>query len=302
LKKLIVGILLLVCSFGAAARAAGYRVPVLYQQELRNHPSKRPWQDEERRRHEEERRHEERRRQDKERQRHEERRRQDEEQRRHEERRRQDEEQRRHEERRRQDEERRRHEERRRQDEEQRRHEEERRRQDEEQRRHEEERRRQDEEQRRHEEERRRQDEEQRRHEKERRRFAPKPPQPRLIHLVPHHQHWGQQKARQVLRKTAKLLIWAQKAAKHGHYHYGLGRAYAHQEEARNLYSHGWYDRAIAHSLYARKIARNIITENQPGRSRCPGYHPVYDDPLDKELRINIADDNVALTLRINLN
>jgi hypothetical protein len=293
LKKIVIGVFLFVFGLSVAARATGYYVPVTHQQELRNHPFKRPWDNEERRHHEEERR-----RRDEERRHHEE------------ERRRRDEEQRRHEERRRQDEERRRHEGvQRRRDEERRRHEEERRRQDEEQRRHEEERRRQDEEQRRHEEERRRQDEEQRRHEEERRRreakprrLAPKPPQARPFHLVPRHESQGEQSARQILRKTAKLLTRAQRAAKLGHYRYGLGRAFAHQEEAWTLYSGGWYDRAIVHSLYARKIARNIITENQPGRSRRPRHYPVYDDPLDQELSINITDDNVALELRINLN
>jgi hypothetical protein len=307
LKKIVIGVFLFVFGLSVAARATGYYVPVTHQQELRNHPFKRPWDNEERRHHEEERR-----RRDEEQRRHEERRRQDEERRRHEgEQRRQDKERRRHEgEQRRQDEERRRHEEeRRRQDEERRRHEGEQRRRDEERRRHEEERRRQDEEQRRHEEERRRQDEEQRRHEEERRRreakprrLAPKPPQARPFHLVPRHESQGEQSARQILRKTAKLLTRAQRAAKLGHYRYGLGRAFAHQEEAWTLYSGGWYDRAIVHSLYARKIARNIITENQPGRSRRPRHYPVYDDPLDQELSINITDDNVALELRINLN
>jgi hypothetical protein len=321
LKKIVIGVFLFVFGLSVAARATGYYVPVTHQQELRNHPFKRPWDNEERRHHEEERRRrdeerrhheEERRRRDEEQRRHEEQRRQDEERRRHEgEQRRQDKERRRHEgEQRRQDEERRRHEEeRRRQDEERRRHEGEQRRRDEERRRHEEERRRQDEEQRRHEEERRRQDEEQRRHEEERRRreakprrLAPKPPQARPFHLVPRHESQGEQSARQILRKTAKLLTRAQRAAKLGHYRYGLGRAFAHQEEAWTLYSGGWYDRAIVHSLYARKIARNIITENQPGRSRRPRHYPVYDDPLDQELSINITDDNVALELRINLN
>jgi hypothetical protein len=307
LKKIVIGVFLFVFGLSVAARATDYYVPVAHQQELRNHPFKRPWENEERRCHEEERR-----RRDEEQRRHEERRRLEEERRRHEgEQRRQDEEQRRHEEeRRRRDEEQRRHEEeRRRRDEERRRHEEERRRRDEERRRHEEERRRQDEEQRRHEEERRRQDEEQRRHEEERRRreakprrLAPKPPQARPFHLVPRHESQGEQSARQILRKTAKLLTRAQRAAKLGHYRYGLGRAFAHQEEAWTLYSGGWYDRAIVHSLYARKIARNIITENQPGRSRRPRHYPVYDDPLDQELSINITDDNVALELRINLN
>jgi hypothetical protein len=273
LKKLIVGILLIVCSISTAVRAYGYRElsgPAhleRFQPILRDQGR---WQEEERRRQEEERRRIE-----------EERRKQDERRRQEEDRRRQDERRRQEEDRRRQDERRRQEEDRRRQDE-QRRQEEDRRRQDE-QRRQEEDRRRQDE-QRRQEEDRRRQEED-RRHQEERRPGGPPPPPP---YDDRQRDPWGRARANQVIHDTDNYLRQAQKAARFGPYRYGLGKALAHQQEARNLYFDRQYQRSIVHSLRARKIAQDIIEENRPGHPRRPGPppHGLYNDPIDNELSV----------------
>jgi hypothetical protein len=268
LKKLIVGILLIVCSIGTTVRAYGYHElsgPAhleRFQPILRDRGR---WQEEERRRQEEERR------------RLEERRRQEEERRKQEERRRQEEERRKQEERRRQDEDRRQQDERRRQEEERRRQEEDRRRQDEQ-----------------------RRQEEDRRHQEERRPGGPPPPPPHYDRqLYP----GGRVRANQVIHETDNYLRRAQKAARFGPYRYGLGKALAHQEEARNLYFEGQYQRSIAHSLHARKIAQDIIEENRPGHPRRPGPppHGLYNDPIDNELSIKIVDDNIAIKLKIKL-
>jgi hypothetical protein len=200
---------------------------------------------------------------------------------------------------------RRRDEERRRQDEERLRQEEERRRREEERRRQEEERRRQDEQRRRQDEQRRR-DEERRRQEEERRRREVPPPPP------PHRRtrpgidlrigdSLSKARARRVLRETADYLVKAQWAARRRHYYFGLGKAYAHQEEARKLYAKRWYRNAIDHSMRAREIAKDVIEANRPGRRHRYGPPPEYDDSIDNELSVNIRDDKAVLSLRIRL-
>jgi flagellar biosynthesis GTPase FlhF len=261
LKKLMVGILLIVCSFSAAVRTYGYREaygPARYQPVERSWQAQDRWQDAERRRQEEERRRQE-------------------------------------EERRRKEEDRRQQEERRRQQEERRRQQEERRRQQED-RRQQEERRRQEED-RRQQEERRRQEENRRQSEIGRRPGGPPP----FHHVAPDRDFRWKFKAGQVLHETANYLVRAQRAARFGPYRYGLGKAYAHQEEARNLYFDGQYRRAIDHSLRARKIAQYIIMWNKPGYMRRPGRHAVYNDPIDNELSIKVVDDKIAIRLKINL-
>jgi hypothetical protein len=107
-----------------------------------------------------------------------------------------------------------------------------------------------------------------------------------------------QLKAKEVLEETAEQLEQAQKAALHGHYRYGLGRAYTHQEQARDLYFDRQYERAQAHSLRAREIAVDIINANRQKRYERPASHV---DGLDNQLSIKIIDDKVALRLHFTL-
>ncbi|HYH04377.1 MAG TPA: hypothetical protein VEC37_14900 [Bacillota bacterium] len=265
MKKGFIVVLLIACSLGAVARADTYRIPgkIVLQERVRR---------------------------DDVRQREEERRRQDEE------RRRRDEEQRKH------DEERRRHdEEQRKRDEERRRSDEEQRRRDEENRRRDEENRRRDEENRRRDEEQRRRDEERHRHEDERRRPDPRRHEDYNDRDDRHPEFSERLRAKQVLRETAECLERAQRVARYGHFREGLGKAYAHQEEARNLYYEGRYQRAIVHSMRAREIANDIISINREGRSDRRHGRYWHNDSLDDELSIRIVDDNIAIKLKINL-
>jgi hypothetical protein len=222
LRKIIIGTLMLVCSFGTAANAASYRLPdatINYHQNIiSNLRDNGRWRQE-----------------------------------------------------------------RRRQDEERRRRAEDRRRQ-EEQRRRDEENRRRDEENRRRDEENRRRDEENRRHK-----------------VPPPHSLRDRIEAKRVIRATADYLIRAQQAARKGRYYFGLGKAYAHQEEAQKLYRGGHYKSAMAHSLRARQIARDVIEANRPGRPRRYGLSPQYNDEIDNQLSIKIRDDKAVLSLKINL-
>jgi hypothetical protein len=213
-----------------------------------------------------------------------------------EERRRQEEDRRKQEEeRRRREEERRKQEEDRRRQEEQRRHDEDRRRQEEEHRCREDDRHRQEKDRRHMEEDRRRQEEERHRHDG--------PPYPQPPHWQPHPRISGEQfRTKQVLRKTADVLIRAQWAARNG-YGQGLGMAYTHQQQAWNLYYEGRYQRSIEHSVRARLIANEIIRRSQTGRRPGPGSPPyrLPHDRLDDELSIRIVDDNIAIRLKIDL-
>lgn len=112
-------------------------------------------------------------------------------------------------------------------------------------------------------------------------------------------------RARSTIRETAGHLSRAQAAARTGHYSYGLGKAYAHQEQARDFYFNGRYERAIAHSLRARDIALYIIKENREGRYRAaappPRRYAERHDDIDDQLSIRVVDDKVAIKLKINL-
>lgn len=120
-----------------------------------------------------------------------------------------------------------------------------------------------------------------------------------------HHRAHGEfrerERAREVLEETADTLERAQWSARRGHYRDGLGRAWAHQEEARDLYFNGEYERAIAHSMRARDIAVYIIDANRRGPGG-PHRHHFQEHELDNQLHVRIVDDNVALKLRFNLN
>ncbi|HEY8465037.1 MAG TPA: hypothetical protein VIM29_13680 [Bacillota bacterium] len=110
-------------------------------------------------------------------------------------------------------------------------------------------------------------------------------------------------RARNVLRETNVTLERAQIAARRGNYRNGLGRAFSHQQEARDLYRRGRYDRAIAHSLRARDIANDVIRANNDPRYRRSRIGHDYNrhDDLDNSIRVRLFDDNVALKIRINL-
>lgn len=139
-------------------------------------------------------------------------------------------------------------------------------------------------------------------HGPERRDFGPdhrdhKPP------VREHRDYREKMQARDVLRETNDVLEQAQRAARRGKYRNGLGLAFAHQQEARDLYYKGRYERAISHSLRARDIASDIIKVNHDSRHRRFRAHNDYNrhDDLDNSLSVKIIDDNIALKFHINL-
>lgn len=117
-----------------------------------------------------------------------------------------------------------------------------------------------------------------------------------------HHYHNPEKRlqAKRVLNYTFEILIQAQRAARRGGYREGLGRAFAHQDRAEELYESGEYNRSIRHSLRAREIAEYIIDENSGIHPHHRRHHHSNPDDLDRSLSINIFDDNMALKFRVN--
>lgn len=72
--------------------------------------------------------------------------------------------------------------------------------------------------------------------------------------------------ARRALRRTAVVLVAAQKAARKGGKYFGLARAVGHQLYARRQYTLGRYLDAIHHSLRARGLAVTVIELNKASR------------------------------------
>ncbi|MGE5550979.1 MAG: hypothetical protein ACM3ZC_10690 [Bacteroidota bacterium] len=68
--------------------------------------------------------------------------------------------------------------------------------------------------------------------------------------------------ARHVIRRTAAVVMAAQKAARRGGKYFGLARTVGHQLYARKQYARGSYLDAIYHSLRARTLAVQVIKLN----------------------------------------
>ena len=116
--------------------------------------------------------------------------------------------------------------------------------------------------------------------------------------------------ARRVLQRTAQYLMEAQRVARNrGNYYQGLGKALAHQNRAKQLYEQGWYDRAIVHSISARKIAIDILRQNRARFDEHNAFNDYNrrferdynDNDLDAEIYFNMIDDNEALQIYIDL-
>lgn len=116
--------------------------------------------------------------------------------------------------------------------------------------------------------------------------------------------------SRSVIQRTATILIDAQRIAERRHYKSGFAQAVAHQQMARDLYTHGSYQDAIFHSLRAREIAIQIIQRNKGSikqeysRDQMEeGYFhkapPAQD--LDRTI-IKIQKDDDALHINIDFN
>lgn len=146
--------------------------------------------------------------------------------------------------------------------------------------------------------------------------FGPGPKGPGPGHGGPKLQQGSlpaQKQARTVIMRTAKYLEEAQQVSKRSRHmrqnRQGLGQAISHQRRAREYYQDGWFERAIAHSIRARKIAIDIIQKN---RGRIADQRPFddYDDrfvriysdkDLDVDIRAIIVDDDAALEIFIDL-
>lgn len=133
------------------------------------------------------------------------------------------------------------------------------------------------------------------------RNYRPGPDRPVRYSMPP-----AQIKTQQILRTTTGIIRRAQYTARSGRMRHGLGRAIAHQRRARELYFEGWYERAIAHSIEARKIAGQLIRGNRGNFSDNNIYFDtkgVYyyrnnsEKDLELEIKINLVDDNTALDL-----
>ncbi|MGL5888528.1 MAG: hypothetical protein ACRC3B_01505 [Bacteroidia bacterium] len=105
--------------------------------------------------------------------------------------------------------------------------------------------------------------------------------------------------ARRVIRRTAIVIVSAQKKVKENKVYTGnLARAVAHQRYARKLYLQGRYLRAMHHSRRARQLAILAIKANKGTETADMTYNkedeeimnaePVSDkelsDELDKEM------------------
>lgn len=101
--------------------------------------------------------------------------------------------------------------------------------------------------------------------------------------------------ARRVIRRTAVVILAAQKKVKEGKVYTGnLARSVAHQRYARRLYLRGNYLRAMHQSRRARQFAILAIQANKGQETADMKYdkedeavmndNPVSDADLDKEL------------------
>jgi hypothetical protein len=138
-----------------------------------------------------------------------------------------------------------------------------------------------------------------------------KGPEPRYHRPDPRERR-EREDANYVIRRTAQVILAAQRAAEYRHRYQGLSQAVAHQETARDRYREGRYRDAIYHSLRARDISFGIIEANR--RRVDHGYR--YDDrenyyvksaPPRNTLDVQIdsgkyGKDQDAVRFKINLN
>jgi hypothetical protein len=139
-----------------------------------------------------------------------------------------------------------------------------------------------------------------------------KAPGPAYHRQAPREQSRERQDANYIIRRTAPVILSAQRAVRYRHRYEGLSKAVAHQEIARDRYRQGRYKEAIYHSLRARDIAFSIIAANR--RKVDSGYR--YDNredyyvkkaPSRNTLDIQIDSgkygrDQDAVRFKINLN
>lgn len=121
----------------------------------------------------------------------------------------------------------------------------------------------------------------------------------------------GREDARYIIRRTARVLFIARRAAERRQHYFGLARAVAHQRIARQLYWDGAYREAIFHSLRARRIAIKVIRQNNERPSREFYWDRIEEDytrsaPRDSELDMKIdltkiGRDDEMVHLEINL-
>ena len=120
---------------------------------------------------------------------------------------------------------------------------------------------------------------------------------PGKSHAVPDHQIRGD--AQYVIHRTATVFLDAQRAVDHRHYSFGLARAVAYQQKARELYLAGSYQDAIFFSLRARDLAFQIIEGNRE-KPRREFYRDEMEEryrhssPRDEELDLKIDKKKVA--------
>jgi hypothetical protein len=113
------------------------------------------------------------------------------------------------------------------------------------------------------------------------------------------------EKARRVLNETHDVLDRAQREAARGGYDEGLGRAFTHQQEAKDYFRRDHYDWAISHSMRARDIAKEIIAINGEKRREPKKELPHRDfskhDDVDNSIDLKLIGDKAALKIKLKL-
>lgn len=116
--------------------------------------------------------------------------------------------------------------------------------------------------------------------------------------------------ARHVFRRTALVIVTAQKAAREGKQYVGLGKSIAHQRFARQLYKEGFYFRAVTHSLRARTIAIQVIRRNKAElikEATLDKIENIYyqkmppNEHLDRQVAQNSDKDESAVDIDIEI-
>jgi hypothetical protein len=119
--------------------------------------------------------------------------------------------------------------------------------------------------------------------------------------------------AKNVISRTAAVISTAQRFASQGQKYEGLGLAVAHQVYARELFRHGLYFDAIFHSLRARVLAAQVITQNKSDLLNEALYDRmeeqfIRDTPSDQELyqklkeaKVEIMSDQAAANAKNDL-
>lgn len=120
----------------------------------------------------------------------------------------------------------------------------------------------------------------------------------------------AQMMARNVLQRTARYINQAQEEMRMRRFRQGIGMAVSHQRQAMELFRQGWYERTIAHSIRARKMAISIIQRNH-GQIDGGNLYDDYDDSfiriytdniLDSQVRPNRMNDDDGLRFIFDIN